>query len=117
MKIKVNNKPIFFPPLVVHSESKDIGAAGFEYQGIIGIADDFTSWFKNIVFLHELIHYIANFLPTKIQQIGHYINDKLLIKAAHFLTSEEKARGHLNPRQFLINCWTIKVHFFPEFTD
>ena len=117
MKIKVNGNPIFFPPLIVHSESKDIGAAGFEYRGIIGVADDFTSWFKSLVFIHELIHYIANFLPNKIQKIGHYVNDKILVKVAHFLTSEEKTRGRLNMHQFLLNCWTIKVNFFPEFSD
>jgi hypothetical protein len=117
MKIKVNGNPVFFPPLIVRSESKDIGAAGFEYRGIIGVAEDFSSWFRSIVFLHEFIHYVSNFLPTKIQNIGHYVNDKLLVKVAHFLTSEEKTRGCLNMNQFLLNCWTIKVNFFPEFSD
>jgi hypothetical protein len=117
MKIKVNNTVVFFPPVIVHSKSKDIGAAGFEYRGIIGVADDFTSWFKSMVLVHEFIHYIANFFPNKIQKIGHYINDKVLVKIAYFLSSEERNRGRLNMRQFLVNCWTVKVHFFPEYTN
>ena len=117
MKIKVNGNSVFFPPLLVRSESKDIGAAGFEYHGIIGVAEDFTSWFRSIVFLHEIIHYVSNFLPNKIQHIGHYVNDKLLIKVARLLTSEEQKRGRLNMNQFLINCWTIKVNFFPELSE
>ena len=117
MKVNVNGNPVYFPPLIVHSESKDIGAAGFEYHGIIGVAEDFSSWFRSLVFLHEIIHYVANFLPDKIQKMGHYVNDKVLVKFAYFLSSEEKTRGHMNVPQFLQNCWTIKVNFFPEFSD
>ena len=117
MKIKVNDAMVFFPPIVMQSESKDIGAAGFEYRGIIGVAEDFSSWFKKIVFIHELIHYIANFLPTRIQKLGHFVNDKALVKVALLLTSEEKKRGRLNMPQFLSNCWMVKVHFFPECSD
>ncbi len=117
MKIKINGSAVFLPPLLVRSESKDIGAAGFEYHGIIGVAEDFTSWFRGIVFLHELIHYFFNFLPTSFQKIGHHVNDKFLVKVARFLTLEEQNRGKLNMNQFYQNCWTIKVNFFPELSD
>jgi len=117
MKIKVNDAMVFFPPIVMHSESKDIGAAGFEYRGIIGVAEDFSSWFRSLVFIHEFIHYIANFLPARIQKLGHFVNDKALVKVAHLLSSEEKKRGSLNMPQFLSNCWLVKVHFFPECSD
>ena len=115
VKICIKNNVIYFPPIILFYGSNQIGAPGFEYCGIMGVATNFALWFRICILAHELVHYSIHFLSAGVQRRLNDINDKIFLwKGNHMLHPEERVKGRMNLRQFLHNCWQIKIRFFPE---
>jgi hypothetical protein len=115
MRMRINNEEIYLPPIFLFYGSDQIGAAGFEYCGIIGVATNFTPWFRICILVHELVHYFTHFLPASTRLWIETLNDELFLwKGIHLLDSDERAKGRMNLQRFLHNCWRIKMRFFPD---
>lgn len=82
-------------------------------RGVISIARDFPLWFVLCVIVHELVHYMEEFLPwvfCRKYRIGER-NEFRAEREKEFLTPNQRLRTEFNKKQFLRYCSWIENNY------